>query len=429
LYALLCFAIIIPAEKFIKEMFGFKDRLGSPLGAFATGAMASKLMSSLGKKGGSSGGKDEENESSLNELPPKTAKIPEVDGESKKGLEAGSDTDGNISGSSAAGAHQDSDDPIGDAEREAREERIAEGLEDNDSNMIAAGTGAAIGVAAADNTEGGKDVDKQLDQNEAYSNELKKQSMLGKISSVHNQRMAKKWGSTNRGRRWVNRGKKLAGNAAKFAVRTAGAGAGALVGGTIGMMTGNGAAGALLGAGIGRGAGNKVIKGATGAVRTAKDYRNAFRSDASREKQALRAFKADKQQVNRAVVNFRDVHKREPSARELDREMNDRFALSRYGIKDEKIDKAVGSYQKLREQQGMSQERALNQTAMAAKLADKEGLKGKDYMNKKTMNEAIETYTNNFVAKGIKDRNVAREQARKVFEQSAEIEGYKFALK
>ena len=53
IYAIVCFAVMIPAEKFIKEMFGFKDRLGSPLGAMATGALASQLLRGF-KSGGSS---------------------------------------------------------------------------------------------------------------------------------------------------------------------------------------------------------------------------------------------------------------------------------------------------------------------------------------------------------------------------------------
>lgn len=44
-YSILCYAMLLPAEKLIREMFGFdKSKLGSPLGAMATGAAMNQLM-------------------------------------------------------------------------------------------------------------------------------------------------------------------------------------------------------------------------------------------------------------------------------------------------------------------------------------------------------------------------------------------------
>lgn len=54
LYSIMCFAVMIPAEKFIKQMFGFKDKLGSPLGSFAGGAVFSQLMNKAFSGGGGS---------------------------------------------------------------------------------------------------------------------------------------------------------------------------------------------------------------------------------------------------------------------------------------------------------------------------------------------------------------------------------------
>ena len=76
IYAMLCFGVMIPAEKFIKQMFGFKDKLGSPLGSFAGGALASQLISKA--KGGGSKVKNKEsddgseNNSTENKLAPRT---------------------------------------------------------------------------------------------------------------------------------------------------------------------------------------------------------------------------------------------------------------------------------------------------------------------------------------------------------------------
>ena len=62
IYSILCFAIMIPAEKFIKQMFGIKEQIGSPLGAFASGAVASKLASAT-KNWGSKSGSNSKGES------------------------------------------------------------------------------------------------------------------------------------------------------------------------------------------------------------------------------------------------------------------------------------------------------------------------------------------------------------------------------
>lgn len=76
LYSIICFAVMIPAEKFIKEMFGFRDKLGSPLGAAAAGALGAKAIQAITSKGkgGSSGGKEGKggNSGAEDGLPPKT---------------------------------------------------------------------------------------------------------------------------------------------------------------------------------------------------------------------------------------------------------------------------------------------------------------------------------------------------------------------
>ena len=74
LYAIVCFAVMVPAEKFIREMFGFKDKLGSPLGNLMKAGMARDLVnratSALMKgKSGGSGGKGGQ-EGANDSLPP-----------------------------------------------------------------------------------------------------------------------------------------------------------------------------------------------------------------------------------------------------------------------------------------------------------------------------------------------------------------------
>lgn len=57
LYAVVCIAFIIPAEKFIRKMFGFdKASTVSQLGAAAGGAMVMNAINKFGSKGGATGG-------------------------------------------------------------------------------------------------------------------------------------------------------------------------------------------------------------------------------------------------------------------------------------------------------------------------------------------------------------------------------------
>ena len=448
IYALICFAVMIPAEKFIKEMFGFKDKLGSPLGAFAGGALASKAISALTSKGkgsGGSGGGNDDNNSTQNQLPPKTVDKKELSGgngdnsgssngeqgstiaqQDNQALESGEEPGG---GASAAAAYQDSDDPVLDAERAALEEQIADGqinedeLTDEQRKLLGREDGDE--PDSAENTSNNQDNTTNNEENSSSQ-----QSNWDKIKSIHNQRVSKKYGSTQRKQRW----KRRIGRGLKAGAK------GVLKGGLIGMvgtaamagafMTGNGKEALGIAAGIGAYAGKKaldggktVIKGATGAV---KDYRNGLRSDDSKEKKALKDFKADKNQIDKAVLSYRENHEgQDPGYEDLDQEMNDRFSLSRYGLDDDQIDRAVGSFQELRDEQGVPENEALNQTVYASKLA--KDYSKKDFRSEKTMKEAIDTISQNFQKYGA-PKDIADANAKKYLAQAAKIKGTEIAL-
>ena len=110
-----------------------------------------------------------------------------------------------------------------------------------------------------------------------------------------------------------------------------------------------------MGQGFGKGAltggalGNTLYKkgeGAVGnAVETGKDYTNAFRSDKQKEDKARKEFGANRKQIDNAVNSFRKKNGKDPSAEELEKEVNDRFELSRYGLSDDEIDDILPEYQ------------------------------------------------------------------------------------
>ncbi len=196
LYSIICFAVMIPAEKFIKEMFGFRDKLGSPLGGFAGGAIASQLLNKM-KGGGSSGksGKENNDDSTSNKIPPRTVDDANLmNGENKESLQASEE------GNTANINEQD----VGDGENNLA------GVEDSTANI--SDTSGELGegenleendLENEDNTQASSSGDSTLDSSG------EKQDFISKVKSKHNLRMTKKWGSANRGKRWINRGKKL----------------------------------------------------------------------------------------------------------------------------------------------------------------------------------------------------------------------------
>lgn len=445
LYSIICFAVMLPAEKFIKEMFGFKDKLGSPLGALATGAAASQLFnklragSSSSGKGGNSGDGGENN-STPNNLPPKTKKdgdlvdgntgTPGSDGldgnnasqqtiranqgdEDQTALPSGEEPGGSAS---AADAYQNSEDPVADEERAALEEQISDGQIDK-SDLTEEQKKKLLGISDKDGQEDDDDKLSDMDKKENESEENKSRSLTdklrnatnkaknSKIMAIHNQRVSKKYGSTNRGQRWINRGKKILPKAIKGVAKgTLITGAG-LVAATTALATGNvkGAFGiaAGMGAYVGKKAkdgGKKVIKGATGAF---NDYRNGLRSDDSKEKKALKDFKADSKQMDKAVYSYRKNHGgQDPGYEALENEMEDRFTLSRYGLTDDQIDDALPMYQQKRDElldnrveEERAKEIAASQAKQAAELA--KAYSAKDFRDSKTMNSAY---------KGLKER-------------------------
>ena len=75
IYSIICFAIMLPAEKFIKQMFGINEKLGSPLADMASVAVASglakKSTSMLGKGSNGKNGSNSNEDDTENNLPPR----------------------------------------------------------------------------------------------------------------------------------------------------------------------------------------------------------------------------------------------------------------------------------------------------------------------------------------------------------------------
>ena len=498
IYTLVCLFVLWKSEDFVKDMFGIKDKLGSPLGAVATGALAANATNALmnkmkgaatGNKGGAGGAGGDDNSSLPSKLPPKTVKDKDVlgvgendgggngngngpiaagsprtnmpqedssqplgdnnnDSESQDTLPQGDENDAALNpgedpggGASAAAAYQNSDDPIRDMEKAALEERmIEEGLSEEDLSeeeraLLHYGENMD---GQEDETENSSEDGNTQSSSDGTENSPKKEpSTLDRLRATAAQRRAKSLGTTDRKqqiKRRAIRGLKMGAKGA-WTVAKIGAlgtvGAAAITGS---LITGNGKQAMAIAGGLATFAGSKALK--TGkkvgkyAGAALKDYKNSIRPDEgdgrgkfllnSKESLALKEFKGDPAQIDKAVARYRKNHDgADPDAKALDAEMNDRFALSRYGLSDDEIDKAIKSYQELRAD-GVADEDALKQTVYASNLAD--DYSKKDFRSPKTMEEAAKTISQSFQAEGA-NAAIADVKAREFLNRAAQIKG------
>ena len=148
IYAIMCYAIMLPAEKFIKQMFGINEKLGSPLADMASVAAASGLAKKAagmlksgnnGKKGGNSSGSDSDD--SENTLPPRQ----------KSGLDA-----------------YDEGEENGDDGNGSQPQRVTEGNNSDDTDQTIPSTGGNNGELNNPNNDqsdtGINDINRQIDR-------------------------------------------------------------------------------------------------------------------------------------------------------------------------------------------------------------------------------------------------------------------------
>ncbi len=469
IYTICCFSAIIPAEKFIKQMFGFRDQLGSPLGTFAGGALFSKVLDSFksgkatsdGGKGGNSGGsKDDEDR----ELPPNNKEIDEPedvysddgsDGlddpsgsdnpdESTPELESSSEgqegiTDGsdeNVEGDPNDTGEDGSDnaidgesDEIGEENETPEENEASEG--DEDENIAEDGQG-----------EGG-----QPNANDSANEEKKKKN--GRLTRVgrkakkrFNRHLQKTYGATTAagvakgvgiralkatGRGVYKAGKGVVRGTIKGAT-TLGLG---LAAGTMSMMLGgkfsSGAVtGAALGAKIGGGITNQLDKVTSGvekfATNTARDF---MYSD---EQLDERDFKKKDYNIRQAQNNFAFRHDgRQPNGKELKEELDKMYQMKQHGIDEDYFNRTLGQYEDYLED-GMDEKDAFD-TAMSSAI-DAQEYKAADFRDPKKVaqlyEEKMAALRNSAEMRGKKlDERKASERVSKVLLGAANMKGVK----
>lgn len=454
LYALVCFAVMGPAEKFIKEMFGFKDKLGSPLGTMMKAGLAKDMMNRatsalMGGKGGktNSGGGNSRNENDSNNLPLRTptrgTDYAMLGGNTEEGQSANSSQQLNTDNSNNS---DEIDYERAEAFRNAREEglsqeealdRVNQELPIDRNEDITETLSDTAEMAAIDEAEDGHErINGETEADRAQENNEQHRRIRDMLrhpiqtfdnsdfGKKHNQRVSAKYGTTSRGKRWLKRAPKIVkgvfkgtGQLAKaVAFTTTAIGAAGYA-----AVTGNGAeaAGILAGAaGIAATRGARAIKGVAkdGARFTksaAKDYyrsgaipfqhkaeNNIIASDLRLDSGSrdFARFEADPEEQRRAADTFRLNNGHEANREELRQELRDRFALSQIrGMNSDLIDKSIGRYQELKSIPGMSDSKAANQAAIEAQLGD--AYKGK-FGKQKDVEDMIKAQTKLFESEG-----------------------------
>ena len=393
-YSIMCFAIMLPAEKFIKQMFGINEKLGSPLADMASVAAASGLAKKAagmlkggnnGKKGGNSSSSD--NDDSENTLPPRqkgsledynegeneeeepTNPIPEVDTpdeyeteEEERITRENDDTPSNVlnrnaGGSGAADGYVGDGDPVRQQEREALEEQIADG-QINPQDLT-----PEQQELLGNNNQNENDRLQQGERNTQIQRKRepkpvrKLQQARNAIKTEIGKGVRKKYGTTKiTGKKGLGLRalKSVASKGLNAATRFTLAAGAAGVMGMAALATGDykkvlGAVGA--GAALGNAAGKRIngyrssINGTIGKY--SQVGRNALKGEKTKRKEQRQKYMQNQKERNYVEQYLQDKNGYIPSGREINKEMEKRWEYQEAGITDRNI---IDSARELSEQ-------------------------------------------------------------------------------
>lgn len=439
LYGIMCFAVMIPAEKFIKQMFGFKDKLGSPLGAFAGGAAASQLLSKAfsggdkAKKGDKVEGKSEADEGIReNKLKPG---MPGADqGSGEPTAYEGTDEENNLpspqnseeeeNDEQGAGAPSGSepmvdDDGMGNADEEAYNQaaqRRAEGEsqteESNESDENSAGSD--------------QEEEEELNGKGIYKNNPSKiGNAVNAMREHRDKKLMAKYGTKNRGEAFGKYARRKIASGAKRTVKgaTTLAGAGAL--GLFGTMFGQGktglAAGATFGAKTGTGINNAASKSWSTTKEYGKEALYATKTEEQRRKERIEKAMKDSKQLEKASRSFSKRNNGKiANTEELNKELADRAKFKETGLNDDQIDDAMQIYDgNIKE---LGEDGAFQMAYTSANLASR--YSAKDFEDPKKTQQMYDSLMRQYASMGV-NQDLADENARAIISNAASTFGIK----
>ena len=386
--ALVAIGFLIPAEKFVKSMFGLdKATSTSSFGSFAGGALAmqglQKLASAGGKKGSGNGGKNSGNGEGVNS------------GEGRTRFATPLDSDAGSLNTITAG-NGDEDDSI-DAQR--REERSLWADMANDENETEQNRlDAQREMARIDGMMAPPQIpDNQQEATDQIENESQQpKSNWQTITGIARNKMKKYSGQKGQiARKALVGGARIAGKATGIVGGTMlGVGAG-ITTGDMSKVFSYGAAGAVAGNTIGSKAGNLVDAGWNAASRT-KDFVKNKKNEWDEEKYGLKYVqqKQAEEQNKKAAKEFKNDKKEQERFKQLATKMsyNDNYEnlmdaaidLKKAGVKDDMIENVIeAEYKKDGKIQGASHEMYKD----VAAFATKKGFDKSNISNEKSRND------------------------------------------
>lgn len=477
IYAMLCFGVMIPAEKFIKQMFGFKDKLGSPLGAFAAGALGNQLMSKMksGMSGGNKGGNDS-NSNKSTDLPPSTKPVnlpggedsekpnntdrtnPELNGGDSSENEDGANPE--LSGGDNPENGDGSNPELNGGDTPENEDganpELKEGDDETDSENDNGDT------QATDNNKNSEaDSQNEPGRFKQALNKASNSRVWRAINSRTSQHYLSKYGTTKLGfkdaknkwktekgfkkitgvtsslnkglvgkvaKRGVSKAYSTSKNVGRKAIKGATTLAGAAALGAFGAMFGQGKAGMAAGAALGSKVGggitketDKIWESGEGYV---KDIHNAAWDKA--EQNEKDKFKKDQNNINLARQNYRDRHDGvEPKGDELNSELENMYNMHSHGIKNDQFNDTLSQYEDYRKD-GMAEDEAMDTAMLSALQA--QNYSAKDFRDEKAMKQASEElykqYKTLIDSKKISEE-AAKEKIKQILKGGAKMKGVK----
>lgn len=418
LYGIACLAMLIPAEKFVKEMFGFRDKLGGgPLAAASMGAIGNQLVNKL-KSGGSGKSSKNTGKDSADSEDNTQIRTKKSDGSVL--------TDGNIGDTQAengGGIHNTDNTNMDGSTETPNELPIENSPETKDENST--------------NNADGSDQNERSEISDASSQD--KQSFGSRLWQAHRERIAEKYGTARFGKISRKRARTLGKGVykvAKGSLKVAGGVGGAAVGAAVGLLSGKGiVAGAAAGYHLTGRAINRAERTASGVNNIVKDYKNRMQTpEKKKEKQEEKQkekFMENKDEIKKGIEAFKERNNGlGPSAEQLEKEMEDRYELKSYGMKDDDIDDAIELYQAELQQQknnGKSDEEA--KKIAASKTVEQNKLKNMysadKFTDPKNMNNLLNSTMGRLKAQTGCSDDVAYEYARQHIINAGKMHGLK----
>lgn len=434
LYGIACLAMLIPAEKFVKEMFGFKDKLGGgPLAAASMGAIGSQLANKL-KSGGSGKSSKNTGNDSTDSKDNTQIRTKKPDGSVL--------TDGKVGDTQAengGGIHNTDNTNIDDIEEQTSMDGSIETqnelpIEDESTDGLPIENSPETQDENSTNNADGSDQNERSEISDASSQD--KQSFGSRLKQAHRERLAEKYGTADTKKIWGKRGIKAAKTlgkgtykAAKGSLKVAGALSGAAVGAAVGLLSGKGIA---AGAAVGYNLTGRAIKKAENSIgNVVGDYKDRMQTPEKKEKKQKEKFMENKDEIKKAIGAFKERNNGVgPSAEQFEKEMEDRYELKSYGMKDDDIDDAIELYQAELEQQknnGKSDEEA--KKIAASKTVEQNKLKNMysadKFTDPKNMNNLLNSTMGRLKAQTGCSDDVAYEYARQHIINAGKMHGLK----